>query len=68
MALSTDGRAIVATFDGSRLRHLTAGQRTVSLVADVVLQGAEDTLGYYHSHPAEVDGPADTKGDVVPSG
>ena len=44
-ALSSDGRAMVATFDGSRLKQLAAGQNvTVSLAADIVVNGTEDKL------------------------
>jgi hypothetical protein len=44
-ALSSDGRGLVATFDGSRLTDLAAGQNvTVSLAADIVKDGTEDEL------------------------
>jgi hypothetical protein len=44
-ALSSDGRALAATFDGSRLMQLTAGQDiTVSLAANIVRNGTEDRL------------------------
>ena len=43
-AVSSDGRALVATFDSSRLAQLEAGQRTLSLAADVVKGGTTDTL------------------------
>jgi beta-glucosidase len=44
-AFSSDGRAMVATFDGSRLTQLAAGQNvTVSLAADIVNDGTEDML------------------------
>ncbi|MGH9629692.1 MAG: glycoside hydrolase family 3 C-terminal domain-containing protein [Bryobacteraceae bacterium] len=44
-ALSTDGRAMVATFDASRLTQLAAGQNVImSLAADVVKDGTEDKL------------------------
>ncbi len=44
-ALSSDGRALVATFDGSRLTDLAAGQNViVSLAADIVKDGTEDEL------------------------
>jgi len=35
---------MTATFDGSRLKHLTAGAKTVSLAADIEKDGIEDTL------------------------
>ena len=44
-ALSSDGRAMVATFDRSRMGQLEAGQSVpVSLAADIVKDGTEDTL------------------------
>jgi len=44
-ALSSDGRALVATFDGSRVTDLAAGQNViVSLAADIVKGGTEDEL------------------------
>ncbi len=44
-ALSSDGRAIAATFDRSRLKQLAGGQNvTVSLAADIVKNGTKDTL------------------------
>jgi len=43
--LSSDGRAIAATLDGSRLKQLTAGQNvTVSLAANMLINGSEDRL------------------------
>jgi beta-glucosidase len=42
---STDGRALAATFDASRLTTLRAGQNvTVSLAANIVINGTEDRL------------------------
>jgi len=41
---SSDGRSMTATFDGSRLKHLTPGAKTVSLAADIEKDGIEDTL------------------------
>ena len=45
-AFSSDGRAMVATFDGSRLTQLAAGQNVVvSLAANIVKDGTEDSCG-----------------------
>lgn len=41
---SADGRSLVAKFDGSRLTHLTAGPKTVSLAADIEKDGVADQL------------------------
>lgn len=44
-AFSSDGRAMVATFDRTRLTQLKAGQNvTVSIAADMVKEGTEDRL------------------------
>lgn len=48
-ALSSDGRALMATFDGRDLKRLTAGQNvTVSLAADILRGGTPDKLGEYN--------------------
>jgi len=44
-ALSSDGRAMAATFDGSRLAQLEAGQNVpVSLAANIIKDGTQDML------------------------
>ena len=44
-AFSSDGRAMIATFDGSRMRQLAAGGNViVSLAADIVKDGTQDKL------------------------
>jgi beta-glucosidase len=44
-ALSSDGRAMIATFDGSRLERIPAGENViVSLAADIVKDGTPDRL------------------------